>query len=80
MARRIVFPFDGGIAVLIPTGEMSVSDVARKDVPAGIPYRIIDSSELPPRDQREAWAFDFTSPDGHGIGPDAWFAEEAAKA
>lgn len=79
MAARVIFPTPDGVVVLIPVA-LPISEVARKDVPAGVPYRIIDSSELPPRDQREAWAFDFTSPDGHGIGPEAWFAEQAAKA
>jgi hypothetical protein len=36
------------------------------------------SSDL--RTFRGAWEADFTNPDGVGIGADAWFAEQAAKA
>jgi len=44
------------------------------------PFRIIDASAIPTdRTYRDAWTADFSIPDGHGIGADAWFAEQAAK-
>lgn len=74
---RIVYPTADGIAVIIPTGELSIEDVAAKDVPAGTPYRFIDSDDLPQdRDFRAAWDADFTDPDGYGIGAVAWFAQQ----
>lgn len=81
MAKVIVYPQpSGGIALVIPTGELSVEDVASKDVPAGLPYLILEEKDVP-TDQTffEAFESDFSNPDGHGIGPDAWFAEQTIK-
>ena len=72
--RRIIYPDDeGGICVLIPTGEIPFEDVCKKDVPAGKPYIIVTANELPDGDFRSAWRADFSSPDGTGIGADAYF-------
>jgi hypothetical protein len=60
---------------------MPVSEVARKDVPAGLPYLIVDASSIPAdRQFRNAWEADFSNPDGYGIGADAWFAEQSGGA
>lgn len=65
---------------MTPSDWISVEDVARKDVPAGVPYKIIDTAELPSdRIFRNAWEADFSNPDGYGIGHDAWVAEQEAK-
>jgi hypothetical protein len=76
--QRIIHPLpEGGIAVVIPTGELPVQEIARKDVPAGIPYRIVTTDDLPSdRDFRAAWEADFSEADGYGIGAEAWFAEQ----
>lgn len=82
MNKVIIYPQDSGsIAVVYPSGEIAVEEVARKDVPAGKPYMIVDSSELPEEYNEffNAWEADFSNPDGYGIGADAWFAEQAAK-
>ena len=43
------------------------------------PFRIIPVSAIPTdRTYRAAWTADFSAPDGHGIGADAWFAEQAS--
>ncbi|CAN7371751.1 hypothetical protein [Aminobacter ciceronei] len=82
MNKRIIFPSgDGGVCVLIPAGKsgIPIEEIARKDVPAGVPYRIIEATDVPDdRTERGLWSADFTNPDGHGIGPDAWFAEQEA--
>ena len=66
--ERIIFPNETGIAVITPTGELSLEETALKDVPSGVKYKIIDSTDLPPnRDFRNAWEYDFTdSFDGVG--------------
>lgn len=75
---RIIYPTDSGIAVIIPTGLLSIEEVARKDVPHGVSFRIVDQSDLPAdREFRGAWEADFSSPDGHGIGYHRWFIEQA---
>tara|TARA_R110000868_G_scaffold65637_4_gene196091 strand:- start:2688 stop:2993 length:306 start_codon:yes stop_codon:yes gene_type:complete len=80
MNQRIIYPTqDGSIAVIIPTSEIEIFEVARKDVPNGKPYKIVDVSDIPTdRTFRDAWEADFNNPDGVGIGAEAWFAEQAA--
>ena len=66
--KKIIFPQETGIAVITPTGELSLEETALKDVPSGVKYKIIDASDLPTdRDFRGAWEYDFTdSFDGVG--------------
>ena len=66
--KKIIFPNETGIAVIHPTGELSVQETAKKDVPSGVKYKIIDDSNLPEdREFRNAWEYDFTdSYDGVG--------------
>jgi hypothetical protein len=83
MNSRIIYPTDaGGVAVIIPVPEcgLTIEEIAAKDVPAGKPYKIVDVADIPAdRTFRGAWEADLTNPDGHGIGAEAWFAEQAAK-
>ena len=68
---------NGGICVIIPTGELPIEDVCQKDVPAGTPYLIVEDDVIPSdRTFRNAWEADFSNPDGYGIGADAWFAQQ----
>lgn len=80
MNTRILFPNEsGGVAVIIPTGELPVEEVAQKDVPAGTPYLIVPTDDVPSdRTFRDAWEADFSNPDGYGIGADAYFAANEA--
>jgi hypothetical protein len=57
--KRIIYPTpDGGVAIVIPTGEVSIAQVAAKDVPEGVTYSIIDASEIPSdRTFRAAWEY-----------------------
>ena len=68
MNQRIIFPNETGIAVITPTGDLSIEETALKDVPSGVKYKIIDSTDLPQeRDFRDAWEYNFTdSFDGVG--------------
>ena len=65
---KIIYPNETGIAVITPTGELSLEETALKDVPSGVKYKIIDATDLPQeRDFRNAWEYDFTeSFDGVG--------------
>ena len=66
--KKIIYPQETGIAVITPTGDLSVEETALKDVPSGVKYKIIDSTDLPQeRDFRNAWEFDFTT-DFDGVG------------
>ena len=66
--KLIIYPYETGIAVITPTGDLSLENTALKAVPTGVKYKIIDASDLPEnRDFRNAWEFDFTdSFDGVG--------------
>lgn len=78
--QAIIYPNNqGGIAIVLPAPDcgMPLEEIARKDVPQGVPFRIIPASAIPQdRIYRDAWTADFSNPDGHGIGADAWFAEQ----
>tara|TARA_R100000152_G_C6737615_1_gene161631 strand:- start:544 stop:753 length:210 start_codon:yes stop_codon:yes gene_type:complete len=68
MNKRIIYPQESGIAVIVPSGDLSVQETALKDVPSGVKYKIIDVSDLPSdRDFRNAWEYDFTT-DFDGVG------------
>lgn len=57
----IIYKQDSGrMAIVRPTLEalsvFGIDAIAKKDVPAGKPYKIMDSSELPAdRSQRDSW-------------------------
>jgi hypothetical protein len=80
MTQVIIYPNDEGwLSVVIPAAAcgLSIEEIARKDVPAGKPYHIINADQLPQDNTFfNAWEADFSSPGGHGIGADAWFAEQ----
>ena len=47
---------EGGISVIHPTGELSIEEVAAKDVPAGVAYEIVEDDAIPAdRFFRNAW-------------------------
>lgn len=66
---RIIYPtLDGGIAVITPvTTEMSIEQIAAKDVPTGLPYLLVADADIPTdRSTRDRWTADFSEPDGYG--------------
>lgn len=80
MDKIIIYPVENGIDVVIPAKDcgLSLNEIASKDVPNGVPYKIINHSDLPEGNTfRNAWKADFSEPDGYGIGKDAWFAKQA---
>ena len=58
---RIIYPNnEGGVSVIVPSPNWngSIEELASKDVPAGLPYKIIDASEIPSdRTFRNAWEY-----------------------
>jgi hypothetical protein len=57
MNQRIIYQnADGGISIVIPTGEIPIEDVIAKDVPAGVEYSVVDEADIPSdRYFRKAW-------------------------
>lgn len=58
---RIIYPTpEGGVAIIIPAVEcgLTIEQIAAKDVPAGVPFKVVDVSEIPSdRTFRNAWEF-----------------------
>lgn len=51
---------EGGVAILIPAPDcgLTIEQIAAKDVPPGVPFRIVDASDIPSdRTFRNAWEF-----------------------
>jgi len=75
--KKIIHPNEfGGVTLVSPAQGWDVEVVARKDVPAGVPYKFVESDDLPDFTFFNAWEADFSNPDGYGIGAEAWFAEQ----
>lgn len=61
MSKRIIYPTDdGGVAVIVPAPncELTIEQIAEKDVPPGKPFKIVDVSDIPEdRTFRNAWEY-----------------------
>jgi hypothetical protein len=58
---KIIYQTASGVAIIHPTGELSIEEVAAKDVPSGVPYRIVNDDEVPSdRAFRDALKYDLT--------------------
>lgn len=63
---------NGGVSVLHPAEEalsfMTIDEIAKKDVPTGVKYKIVEDAEVPTdRTFRDAWTVDeATLTDGVG--------------
>lgn len=61
MSKKIIYPTEsGGVAILTPILErgLTLEDIAKKDVPDGVPYKIIEESDIPvDRTFRNAWEY-----------------------
>lgn len=59
MEKRILFthPETGSLAVIVPVDKnLTIDEIAAKNVPENVPYRICDVTEIPEdRTFREAW-------------------------
>jgi hypothetical protein len=61
--KRIIYQTEEGLKIIIPTEEYlnnhSIEDLAKKDVPQGFTYYIVDLSEIPTdRTFRGAWIWE----------------------
>ena len=62
MTKRIIYPTDDGVAIIIPSPEaleiMTIEEIAAKDVPAGKPFKIVNTQDVPSdRTFRNAWEY-----------------------
>jgi hypothetical protein len=60
--KRIIYQTpEGGVAIIIPADDcgLTVEEIAAKDVPEGLPYKIIDAADIPAdRSNRDLWTVD----------------------
>ena len=71
--QKIIFKNpDNSVGIITPTQEaldkFGIDAIAKKDVPAGLPYKIVNISDIPEdRTFRDCWEWDTTvTPDGVG--------------
>ena len=61
MTQRIIYQTDeGGVAVIVPAEEcgLTIEAIAAKDVPQGVPFKIVDATDIPSdRTFRNAWEY-----------------------
>jgi hypothetical protein len=61
MTKRVIYPTpEGGVAIIVPAleCELTIEQIAAKDVPAGVEYKIIDTADVPAdRTWRGAWEY-----------------------
>ena len=62
--KRIIYKNpDNSVSIIVPSPNalkiMSIEDIAKKNVPTGLKYKIVDISEVPSdREFRNAWTID----------------------
>lgn len=61
MNQRVIYPTpDGGVAILVPIPDcgLTLEEIIAKDVPPGVPYKIVDAADVPTdRTFRNAWEY-----------------------
>lgn len=63
----IILYNDNGIKILSSAiQDVDLKIIGEKDVPAGLPFIMVSSEELPDEPQ-ETWEVDFSQPDGYGL-------------
>ena len=61
MNKRIIYKnTNGSIAIIVPADcGLTIEQIAKKDVPTGFKYKIVDVSDIPSdRTFRDAWTID----------------------
>jgi len=60
MNKRIIYPTNDGVAIIVPALEcgLTIEEIAAKDVPAGVEFKIVNVSDIPEdRTFRNAWEY-----------------------
>ena len=65
---KIVYNDNNGLKVIHPAIDIDINIIADKDVPSGLYYKIIQDSDLPSRDTRNAWELEINESNADGIG------------
>lgn len=65
---KIAYNDNEGLKILTPAIDVDIKIIADKDVPAGLYYKIISPSDLPPRETRSAWEMEINESNADGKG------------
>ena len=69
MAQRILYNDIEGLKILIPAiQDIDIKIIADKDVQSSLYYKLIEESELPPRETRNFWTIEINKDNADGIG------------
>lgn len=58
--------FHGGIETILYARDNDIEVAARQFVPNGVPFNIISIEDLPSRQTRNEWRFNYDNPTGFG--------------
>jgi len=62
VTKRIIYPNDdGGVSIIVPSpsANLTIEELAAKDVPQGKPYQIVNVEDIPSdRTFRDAWTYE----------------------
>lgn len=64
--KVFVFSKDGCISIGTVAEEFDIKEQAIRCVPDGVPFLILEDTDLPNGIDTPAWEVDFTNPDGYG--------------
>ena len=65
----IIYNDNEGLKIIIPVKQdINIKIIADKDVPSGLYYKLIEDSELPPRETRNFWTMGINKDNADGIG------------
>lgn len=84
MDQRVIYQTEGGgVAIVIPAPEClmerTIKEIADKDVPAGVAYKIINAEDIPTDYTfRDAWEAQIDIPDGVGAESNEFAPKEPA--
>lgn len=68
---KIIYPTDVGTVAVMAVNplileKMTLLDAAKRYVPAGKPFKLVNDADLPEDEFQEAWIVDFSTRDGTG--------------
>ncbi len=81
MKQLIIYPNnEGGVAIVVPVdNNLTIQEIAAKDVPQGKPYKIVNVTDIPTdRTFRNAWEAQIDTPDGVGAESNEFAPKESA--
>ena len=58
--------FSEGITQVLYAPQANLLSVSKQSIPNGVPFVLVNIVDLPSRETRSEWTFDYSKPDGFG--------------